>query len=820
MQHETASTAVSSAPNPRRFSFDTLAIWALCLTIAASAIAFIPVATIPFLYTKVSIIALGGLIALVLFVLARLTRGNIIVPPVTLIGALWLLPLAYALSMLFSGNGLLLGAFGTELEPDTFGFMLILAAFGTMVALVFRRTNHYRTFFSVGGVVLAFAVLAQVVILIIGKVSPNSISSTANLFGSFTDLGFAVGMGVVTSLLAIRFLTLGKRVKIAIWVFGAIGLALLALVNSKLIWILVTLVALGLFIESIMKRRGQPDDDDLDGVATIESSQIRDGGLTESRALAPALITIVISLFFIIGGNTLGAALSNALGTNFLDVRPSWQSTFAVGSHTFASSPLFGSGPNTFGQQWLKYRDRSLNETIFWNVDFNSGIGMIPTSFVTTGILGVLACLAFIGLFLFIGIRALLFRIPEDPYARFVSIASFVGSVYLFIIMTFGTPGPLVLLAGFFMIGLFISSLRYGGSRREWGIVFAKNPRVGFVIVFGLTILLLASVVAAYVVVERYLADVSYAQGSAALAKGDLAGATNAVNRALLFAPSDRAYQLGAAIGVAQMNKVVTNQSLTPSDAQQQFQAALSTSIQYATKAVELNRNNYQNWATLGSVYQTVVPLNVGGAYEKAKDAYTHAIDLNPSSPVLPYALAQLEISKQNYAAAETDLTNAINLKHDYTQAIFLFSQLEVQQGKAKEALQAAEAAAYFAPDDPNVLFQLGILRSGNGDTDGAIVALSHAVDKNPSYANARFFLAVAYATKTQYDKALAQLQGIAALSPDNAKVVAPDIAQLQAGRNPFPPSRLGALGIKQPPLPDGTKQPAATPGTSATQTH
>ena len=88
--------------------------------------------------------------------------------------------------------------------------------------------------------------------------------------------------------------------------------------------------------------------------------------------------TLVISLFFIIGGTTIGNALYlHAFSTNVLDVRPSWQSTFAVGSHTYASSPIFGSGPNTFGQQWLKFRDRSLNSTVFWNVDFTSGIGIL-----------------------------------------------------------------------------------------------------------------------------------------------------------------------------------------------------------------------------------------------------------------------------------------------------------------------------------------------------------------------------------------------------------------------------------------------------------
>ena len=47
-----------------RFSFDMASIWVLTITIALAGIAFIPSATIPFIYTKVSILALGGLIAL------------------------------------------------------------------------------------------------------------------------------------------------------------------------------------------------------------------------------------------------------------------------------------------------------------------------------------------------------------------------------------------------------------------------------------------------------------------------------------------------------------------------------------------------------------------------------------------------------------------------------------------------------------------------------------------------------------------------------------------------------------------------------------
>lgn len=802
---------VPSASNPRRVTFDTLAVWALALTAGVAVLAFIPSATIPFIYSKVSIIAIGGLVALALYILARLTRGNIIVPPAALLGAFWLVPAAYLLSTLFSGVGITAGLLGTELETDTLGFMIILAAFASLVALTFRRSAQYRTFFKVGAVAYGIVLVAEVIFLILGHVASNRYSPTANLVGSFADLGMLAGLMITVSLLALRFLNVSTKTKRFVWIAGAVSLFVIALVNSSTIWVLVALTALGLFIESIMRRGAMvSSDEDLDGVE-ISSSESESMESGEVRNLAAPLAVLVVSLFFLIGGGTIGTALVNAVGTNYLDVRPSWQSTFDVAGHTYASAPLFGSGPNTFGTQWLKFRDRSLNDTVFWNVDFTSGIGFVPTSAITTGIVGALAWLAFLGLFFFIGIRALLFRAPEEAFARFVSIGSFVGASYVFILAIATNPGPVVLLLGFAMAGLFVSSLRYGGSRREWGVIFARNPRVGFMIVFGLTLLLLAAVVAAYVVVERYLSSVAYADAAQQISAGNVDAATSDINRSLLFSKSDRAYQLAAAASIAQMQKIANDVSLSPSAAQQQFQAALSTGIQAATLATQVAPNNYRNWVVLGNVYQAVVPLKINGAYDQAKAAYQKAIALNPTNPTLPYALAQLEIAKGNAAAAETDLSTAIGLKRDYTQAILLLSQLQVQEGKAKEALQAAEAAAYFAPNDPNVLFQVGILRLSTANYDGAIQALSSAVDQNKSYANARFFLAVAYANKAQYPQALEQLRAIAALSGDNAKAVATDIAQLQAGKNPFPPSSQGALGVPQPGVSDTAGAGAST---------
>lgn len=784
-----------------RFSFDTAAVWILAIVAFLATVLFIPGSPISLSGTKVAVIAFGALIAFIAYLVARLVRGNVVFPPLLLLGAVWLLPVAYGLSTLFSGTNPLNAVFGVELETDTFGFTLALALLASLAALAMRQASHYKLFLLASGAAVVVTFLAQIGFVIAARLGVSGISAATNLIGAFSDLAYVAGIAVAVSLIALRFLSLSAKWKGIFYAAIALGLLVLALANSVLSWVLVGIVALGLFIEAVMRRRATGADSDLEGISTIASEEESEGVSSEGRTLGAPLVTLLITLFFLIGGSSIGNAFAASLGINVIDVRPSWQATFEVGSHTYASSPIFGSGPGTFGEQWLSFRDRALNDTIFWNVDFGTGIGHIPTSFITTGLLGVIAWLLLIGLFIYTGVRALLFRMPADSFMRFVSLASFTVAAFVFAAALFGAPGPTVLAIGFLFLGLFISSLRFGKGRLDWGIVFAKAPRLGFAIVFAMTLVLLSSVGGVYLVLERYLGNLAYGEAATALASGNLDAADTAIARSIDFAPTERAYQLQSAIGVERMRRVAADTTLTPSVAQQQFQASLSGAIASAQNATTMGPKDYQNWVVLGSVYQSVAVLGIEGSYEAAKDAFERALALNPTSPVLPFVIAQLEIGQGNGQAAEERLLASIAAKRDYIPAILLLSQLSVQLGKATEALQAAEAAAFFAPNDPSVLFQVGLLRAGTGDIPGGIAALSRAVELNTQYANARFFLGAFLATRGEYAAALEQFRAVATLSPENAAAVAQDIAALEEGTNPFTQARLRTLGIPQPPV-------------------
>ncbi|MFA6408335.1 MAG: tetratricopeptide repeat protein [Candidatus Paceibacterota bacterium] len=774
----------------QRRSFDSLSIWALLGTIVIALIIVVPSVSTPLVATKSFLLAAGAIITLALYILARLTRGNIIFPSTILVGALWLPVIAYALSSVFSGVPFMNSLWGTALEMDTLGLMLIVTVLGTIAALLLRRSEHYQSFLRVGAYSFVAVALFEVLVIAIGQFSPSTVSPSFSILGSIQDAASFLGLGVIAVLITLRLLEPGELTRRVLIVSSVLALFLLAVANSSLVWTLLALVSLGLFVEAVMRRGGTAIDTDLEEVTVMDENPLD----TEegNHSLILPLAVLAVSLFFLIGG-ALGSALANGLGVSQLNVRPSWQSTFSIAQKVYTTSPVFGSGPNTFGVEWLKHRDAGLNSTVFWNVDFSSGIGFIPTSIVTTGIVGAFAWIAFLGLFIVIGLRMLLLRSPRDAFVRYVAIVSFVVALYLFAIALFDLPSPALLALAFVFAGVFISTTRFALDGRQWGVMFSRSPRLGFVIVFSLTIILLSSVVAAYALVGHYIAVSDIAGATKAFSTGDIDNADKLAQRAISFAPSSSAYQVQAGIANARLSSIAASSTMEKTAAQQAYQDALSAGINAAMTATNLDPSNYQNWLALGNLYAQAVPLGVSSAYESARTAYQKAQALNPTNPQILYILAQLDIANKDTKAAQEDLKSAIALKQDYTQAIFLLSQLEVQDGNVKDALASALSAAYFTPNDPNILFQVGVLYAAQSDFTNAVTALSAAVTTNPKFANARYFLSAVYAKQGDFPSALVQMKAIAEMSAENAKAVASQIAALESGTNPFPSDLLSA---------------------------
>jgi len=172
----------------RRGSLEAVSVWVFFATIILALIIVIPSATIPASTTKTFVLGAGALLTLALYILARLSRGNIILPPFKLVAALWLPTIAYGLAAAFSGSSFPNSLWGSALETDTFGFMLIVASLGTLAALVLRRSEQYALFLRTGAMVFGGLALLQTLVVLVGQVAPNSISPAFSLVGSRRSL--------------------------------------------------------------------------------------------------------------------------------------------------------------------------------------------------------------------------------------------------------------------------------------------------------------------------------------------------------------------------------------------------------------------------------------------------------------------------------------------------------------------------------------------------------------------------------------------------------------------------------------------------------
>ncbi len=755
---------------------ERLALWLVGGSLTLLPVFFIPALSTPFQFTKTLFATVAALIAVVLVATARLSAGSISIPRSILLGSIWLLPIAYLLSSAFSSN-IKESLFGQSLDVDTFAFVLLGVLITSLAAFLFRKTDQMFAFYL--GILGIFVLLTLFhAARLIGGVEFLSFGvlteSTANVLGKWNDLGIFFGLVAIFALIAIERFSLSYAARVASYLVVALSLFFLTLVNLTPVWVVLALSALGFIFHNLMRR-----------VWGGEAPSPRHFGTS-----AASFLIVVVSVIFLFGGGTIKHSVANLFDVSYAEVRPSWQSTIAVGREVFLESPLFGSGPNTFATEWARYRPAGISATAFWNTDFTLGVGVIPTSLITGGLAVGLAWMLFLTSFLVVGIRTIIAGTAKDRMGHYVALSSFLGALYLWILSILYTPNAVILLLAFFLTGIFIASLRSQGSLGELNVVFDENPRTGRVLSFVLALCIAGSILGLYVVLERYAGAIFYRNAVLALdVAGDLDAAERDVLRAVRFTRDGSTYRLAANILTLRLSEIAASNEVPTEEVRTTFQEVLASAIEYGKGAARVDSENYQSWVALGGIYHAVTPLGIQGAYEGARSAYERAATLAPSNPNILLVLAQLEASRGATQAAREYLARAIQMKSDYAEAVFFLSQLEARDGNIERAIASAEAASSLAPSNSAILFQVGFLKHNASDSAGAITPLERAVELSPGYANARYFLGLAYYRTGRVTDSIAQFESILALNPGNREVEV-ILSNLRTGRDPLTGSR------------------------------
>jgi len=755
----------------KQINWESVSFLILCALIVLLPIFVWPLGALPFAVSKAFLLYFGISLAFFFWLLKCLQKGEIKIPKSLLLLSVVLVVVVWLISSLFSGN-IRLSLIGRGYEIGTFSFFLFLSLALFLISLLFQSEKRGVAFYLLIFISALIAFLFQFFHTLFGiNIIPFSILNTpiSNLLGEWSNLAIFFGFVGLSSLALFEMFNFSRAIKIILFLLTLFSLLVMMAANFSINWIIFEFFVLTIFIYTLSKSFFVP-------TTTIPLSAAGDEGpaVAERKKYSfmhLSLFVFIIVLFFILAKGTMGN-FTTLLNTTSMEVSPSWGATGEVIKKVLREDPLLGSGPNTFLYDWLRFKPQVINNTIFWNTRFISGIGHLPSMLATTGILGGLALLVFLVLLLFYGAKMLSYSFYENDLLQALLVASFLGSIYLWAFVLFSSPGFVIFTLAFLNTGLFLGMLTRAGKLKTIEISFLSNPKIGFLSVLLIVFLMLGTVTSLYLFSQKARAALSFNRAVNVLnITGNLDETENNVLKAISLDNQDEYLRALTEVNLLRIQQILSQKDLSADQARLKFQNALAAAIQSAQQSTGLNSKDPLNWLELGRVYESVIPFKITGADSMAITSYEQAIKVSPFDPTPLFAAARVEAQVQKMGEARNYIQSALNLKGDFAPAIFLLSQIEVQEGNLKEAISRTEQTVILAPNDIGVLFQLGLLYYQNNNLDNARLALERAISLNENYANARYFLGLVYDKQGDKNKAIEQFENIAKTNPENQEI-------------------------------------------------
>jgi len=518
-----------------------------------------------------------------------------------------------------------------------------------------------------------------------------------------------------------------------------------------------------------------------------------------NRFIAP-LIILLVSVFLLF--------LTSPLKLNLpLVVSPSYTASFNISKQVLMENPLrlaLGSGPGTFSFDYAKYKSDTINQTIFWNTNFDRAKSQVLTTLGTFGVLGVIFWLVLV---LFVGLKALgrlLKEREQDEWkVTYVLFASWATLVLAHLLYSSNITLTFLFWA---LTGLLASQVALKVKETD----FTRAPKLGLIFSFAFVLVSVGVIATLFVTGQRYASEVAFAQAV------KLDGAN---------APTEQiTAKLGEAVSLNNLSDVYyrnlsqafllrTRDNITAATAEKsEIDAAEASVIQQLVKAAmasadqaaALSPNNVGNWVQRGNVYRDVMVV-VTGAEDVSAASYLKAMELEAKNPAHPTSLARLYLAvaerarslkssenkelaasavdaeKNSLTSAEQYLNQAIALKADYAPAHYYLAAVFERQGKLTEAAARLAALRDYRPLDVGLGFQLAMLYVRLQNYDSAQKELERIVGLAPNYSNARWYLASMYEIDGNLSAAIEQITKVAELNPDN-QAVQIRLSKLKAG--------------------------------------
>lgn len=725
---------------------------------------FVPSIYLPVSGGKTMVVAVLVGLSVLFLVLSILREGKLSLRlPLPILG-MWSIAVVALVSALLS-NDVRDAIFGTMLDSYSAGFLILMAVVATTAFTFVESKQAVIRLYSVlifSSIVLTLFHCARLVwgpdILSFGFFS----AATASPVGSWNGLAVFYALVILISLIALQQLPLSKIGRyIAIGVV-VLSLGMLAIVNFSASWWVLAIVSGIITLHQLAFNMWKP----------AESRQEKEGDSFDLVLVSIGIL--VVSIVFLVGGSRLGGSISDRLGVSFVEVRPSAGATIDVAKNTLTDNLLLGSGPNRFVDVWRMHKDPSINQTIFWNVPFDSGYSYVLTSFVNNGLLGIIAWALFFAGLLWTGFRFLFYVTVNqqlDRFWYFIGISSLVASVYFWTISVLYVPPPSILLLAALTSGVFVAAYSRALPGRSWRLSALDHRSHGLVLIVLSVSTVSAVGYSLYSSSLEMFSAYQFNKTIATVAAGDSLDVIDSrIASAFDTAQNDLFARQIAFNQWSQMRALLANPDAAESD-REAFQNAAARGIEAAQLSVNLDPTEPLNHQLLGQIYAILAVVEVEGAADRAQEAFNAAKSYDPQNPLIPLLEADLALQRKDTAAARASADEAVRLKSDFTEALFLLAQLDINDGNVNSAIEIVRGVVQLEPQNAARRYQLGVLLASADRLDEAITAFEQAVALDAQYANAHYYLGLAYAEKGRVEDAIEELTIVRGLSESNAAV-------------------------------------------------
>ncbi len=637
--------------------FDNLAFWIIAVTVFLLPVFFLPASILGLGVAKLAIVSSGVLLALVCFIIERMRQGSINIPGRIWYSLLILIPVSYFVSSIFgvSWYKSLIGGF---YEQDTFhtiaiSFILLFLTY----SLVTTPKRVSIVLGSLGSSIILVA-LFQIVRIIAGaSLSLGVLSSPVlSLAGSWNDITSLMVLCLGAAVIVLETIEPKKVTKVLLSLIIVLAFFFVALSGSNFIFslsiiyfslpVLIGLIALVIFAYVFSLRHSK-------------SSADREG--IKANPFYASLLVLVLSVVLVVFGGPINDFLASKTGVNYLVGQPNWGPTNNVALEVIKQKPFFGSGPNSFSYEWNLHKPVAFNELPFWNTNFSFGVGIIPTSLTTVGIVGMILWILFYAFVISIAFKSL-FR--NDKTGSPLKVIVAFGVLFTTFLMIFSAPGIVVEEVHFLLIGIMLA-FDASSLKKQKQILFNKKQWHHFVAVLVSIIAIIAITFWVYEIGQK-IAATYYANQAVSNSKTE-DEALAYMLRTVSLDPTQATYaEIMSQIYLSKISKLASLPASDIQSKQSEIKDNISMVVKYSLAAESIDPTDYSAPVATARAYEFLGSLGIPGAYDQAMAKYNYASALAPTNP-LPLILASnLALSTNDLKSSETYLIKALQLKQGY----------------------------------------------------------------------------------------------------------------------------------------------------------